>query len=229
MNCAKITVTGSGTGFTGPDLFVANLASVNSVKSVLGSDVIYPDPGPSVEYGGDGKTAPPTGLVVTGSGSSSGGAAGSNSGASSPSVAMTVAGGASTPSASHAVNRVASNNATALGAGFSGQSTSTTFMTVTATSAVINAVDGGTQSTPTVLAAGNLTASTPAAAVPSANAVATSGGCTSGALVCSSDGTQFAMCNGGTPTAFQAVAPGTACRNGAIGFARVMRERGLGF
>jgi len=61
MNCAKITVTGGGSGFNGPPVFVANLASVNPMKTVLGTDVIFPDPGPSVEYGGDGKTAPPVG------------------------------------------------------------------------------------------------------------------------------------------------------------------------
>lgn len=64
MNCAKITVTGGGTGVDGPDLFVANLAAVNNVKTVLGSDVIYPDPGSSVEFGGDGKTAPPIGVAA---------------------------------------------------------------------------------------------------------------------------------------------------------------------
>jgi hypothetical protein len=64
MNCAKITVTGGGTGFSGPELFVANLAAVNSVKTELGTDVIYPDPGSSVEFGGDGKTSPPIGVAA---------------------------------------------------------------------------------------------------------------------------------------------------------------------
>jgi hypothetical protein len=64
MNCAKITVTGGGTGIDGPALFVANLAAVNSVKTVLGSDVIYPDPGSSVEFGGDGKRAAPIGVAA---------------------------------------------------------------------------------------------------------------------------------------------------------------------
>jgi hypothetical protein len=64
MNCAKITVTGNGQGFDGPDLFVANLGAVNTVKTQLGSDVIFPDPGPNVEFGGDGKRAPPIGVEV---------------------------------------------------------------------------------------------------------------------------------------------------------------------
>jgi len=67
MNCAKINVTGNGSGLDGPDLFVANLASVNSFKTQLGSDVIFPNPGQSVEFGGDGTRAPPIGFVVVGS------------------------------------------------------------------------------------------------------------------------------------------------------------------
>ena len=88
MNCAKVTITNGGSGFTGPDVFVANLAAVNNVKTVLGSDVVYPDPGSSVEFGGDGKTAPPVGVAAvavpaagSGSGSGAGSGAGSGSGA----------------------------------------------------------------------------------------------------------------------------------------------------
>jgi len=64
MNCAKITVTGNGQGFNGPALFVANLGAVNNIKTELGSDVIFPDPGDSVEFGGDGKRAPPVGFTA---------------------------------------------------------------------------------------------------------------------------------------------------------------------
>lgn len=92
MNCAKVTITNGGSGFTGPDVFVANLAAVNSAKTVLGSDVIYPDPGSSVEFGGDGKTAPPVGVAAvavpaSGSGAGSGAGAGSGSGSGSGSAA----------------------------------------------------------------------------------------------------------------------------------------------
>jgi len=91
MNCAKVTITNGGSGFTGPDIFVANLPAVNSVKTVLGSDVIYPDPGSSVEYGGDGKRAAPIGVeAVAASGSGSG--SGSGAGESGASVAPTVGG-----------------------------------------------------------------------------------------------------------------------------------------
>ncbi len=107
MNCAKVTITNGGSGFSGPDVFVANLPAVNNVKTVLGMDVIYPDPGNSVEFGGDGKTAPPVGVVVAGAGSGSGSGAGAGAGGSQTSVPLlvggpttmkTVAGTALTPS-----------------------------------------------------------------------------------------------------------------------------------
>lgn len=56
MNCAPITVTASDASTKRaaasddyPELFVANLDSVNSCKTSPGTDVVYPDPGPNVE------------------------------------------------------------------------------------------------------------------------------------------------------------------------------------
>lgn len=59
MNCAPITVTSSSSSKRSgelvtraddyPELFVANLDSVNSCKTSPGTDVVYPDPGPNVE------------------------------------------------------------------------------------------------------------------------------------------------------------------------------------
>ena len=104
MNCAKVTITSGGSGFSGPEVFVANLPAVNNVKTVLGMDVIYPDPGNSVEFGGDGKTAPPVGVVaVAGSGSGSGAGAGGSPTSvpplvGGPTTMKTVAGTAATPS-----------------------------------------------------------------------------------------------------------------------------------
>ncbi|KAJ0109730.1 hypothetical protein J7T55_004279 [Diaporthe amygdali] len=61
MNCAPITVTAGKTkranegvsliprADTYPELFVANLDSVNSCKTSPGTDVVYPDPGQNVE------------------------------------------------------------------------------------------------------------------------------------------------------------------------------------
>ncbi|ROW01231.1 hypothetical protein VMCG_05913 [Cytospora schulzeri] len=55
MNCAPITVTAGSSSKTKrddvsyPELFVANLESINSCKTTSGTDVVFPDPGPNVE------------------------------------------------------------------------------------------------------------------------------------------------------------------------------------
>jgi hypothetical protein len=58
---------------------------------------------------------------------------------------------------------------------------------------------------------------------------ATGGSCTEGSLVCSTDGTKFSMCVNGVAGPPQAVAAGTACRNGAIGYAKMIRKRRVWF
>lgn len=55
MNCAPITVTTSSSSkskrddVSYPELFVANLESINSCETTSGTDVVFPDPGPNVE------------------------------------------------------------------------------------------------------------------------------------------------------------------------------------
>lgn len=55
MNCAPITVTASSSSkakrddVSYPELFVANLGSINSCKTTSGTDVVFPDPGSNVE------------------------------------------------------------------------------------------------------------------------------------------------------------------------------------
>lgn len=62
---------------------------------------------------------------------------------------------------------------------------------------------------------------------PANGAAIVSDSCTDGTLVCSADGTMFSMCVGGKMTIPQPVAPGTACRDGAIGYAKFIRRRPL--
>lgn len=101
MNCASITV-GSGKGSERrssgldsskyPSLFVAN-AGVNQCATVEGIDVVYPNPGPNVVYGGSyASSKPTTPAGFTGSNcvapgaSSAGSATVDSSAASSPSA-----------------------------------------------------------------------------------------------------------------------------------------------
>jgi hypothetical protein len=87
MNCAPVTVVGTSSSFTGPRMFEANIFGGTCI-TVEGVDVVYPNPGSSVQFGGafvGGKTGPPTvltpcnfdqnqNLTVTGSGTTSVGA-----------------------------------------------------------------------------------------------------------------------------------------------------------
>lgn len=61
MNCAHVTISGNNGGSLSgrPDIFVANVGSKgNNCKTVEGSDVLYPNPGPEVENTSS-RTAPP--------------------------------------------------------------------------------------------------------------------------------------------------------------------------
>ncbi|KAK8171085.1 hypothetical protein BKA80DRAFT_195548, partial [Phyllosticta citrichinensis] len=52
MNCAVVNIQNSGSGnlCSLPNLFVANLDSINSCVVPEGTDAVYPNPGPDVEY-----------------------------------------------------------------------------------------------------------------------------------------------------------------------------------
>lgn len=90
QNCAVVTITNGGSGLSPsvyPTPFVAN-AGVNDCTTIEGQDVVFPEPGPNVRYGGSyagGAPAPGTGIVGTncyGPGES-GGSTGSGSGSGS--------------------------------------------------------------------------------------------------------------------------------------------------
>jgi hypothetical protein len=79
MNCAVVTITGgASSALDGPGMFVANVG--NGCGTTEGTDVVFPDPGSDIVYGGDAaKRAPPTGncgarkTVFTGGGSTGSG------------------------------------------------------------------------------------------------------------------------------------------------------------
>lgn len=59
MNCAAVTVANGGSGLTGPTPFVAN-ANVNECHTVENTDVVFPDPGSVIHYGGSYVSTKPT-------------------------------------------------------------------------------------------------------------------------------------------------------------------------
>ncbi|KAL7422423.1 hypothetical protein Q5752_003071 [Cryptotrichosporon argae] len=87
QNCAVITVENGGSGLTGPTPFVAN-ADVNSCTTIENIDVVFPDPGDTVIYGGSYASSKPTtaagytGSDCVGPSASASGSAGATAGAS---------------------------------------------------------------------------------------------------------------------------------------------------
>jgi hypothetical protein len=59
QNCASVEITGGGSGLTGPAPFVAN-ANVNECATIENIDVVFPNPGSSVKYGGSYASTRPT-------------------------------------------------------------------------------------------------------------------------------------------------------------------------
>jgi len=113
QNCAVVTVTNGGSGLTGPAPFVANVG-VNDCHTIEGVDVVFPNPGPNVAYGGKYASSKPTapagftgsncdgngGSASAGNGKADASAVASSS--SSAPVAAAAASGSSTKSSSPA-------------------------------------------------------------------------------------------------------------------------------
>ncbi|KAL1747108.1 hypothetical protein HDZ31DRAFT_72442 [Schizophyllum fasciatum] len=104
MNCAMITIEDGGSGLDNyPDVFVAQLSSINSCTVAEGVDVLYPSPGDQVEReDGDSNLGKPTGdcgpvSSSNGGSSSSGGSSNGGTGTGSgPSSSFTAGAGAGT-------------------------------------------------------------------------------------------------------------------------------------
>jgi hypothetical protein len=210
MNCAPVVVVGTaGSTFTAPRIFEANIFGQGKCNTVEGVDVVYPNPGNSVQFGGafvGGNTGPATVLAncdfdqnvmltTTGGTASVGkGTSTSNSTAADP-----VASVASSPVASAAADPVADP---------------------------VPTVVAGTQTTlATVVAAAAATPISSPAAAPVVNETGAPAGtaCSpDGSITCAADGLHWSMCDHGALVDMGSVAAGTTCANGQI-----TRKRGL--
>jgi hypothetical protein len=210
MNCAPVVVVGkAGSSFTGPQIFEANIFGQGKCNTVEGVDVVYPNPGPSVQFGGSfvgGNTGPATVLANcdfdqnvmltttggTASASAGKGTTGSNSTVADPVSEPAVASVAPDPTTSVVV----------------GKTTQTTLVTVTAAATPVSAPV------------------TPAPAVaPVVNDTGAAAGtaCSpDGSITCAADGLHWSMCDQGVLVDMGSVAAGTTCADGTI-----TRKRGL--
>jgi hypothetical protein len=199
MNCAPITVTGGKDDKSSfeslPDMAIANVAAQGSTCITKeGIDYEYKNPGKYVTKTGNGPFGPlcVSGSQVSGSGS---GSTQPQAPAPAPAPAPPAAPQAPPPSA---VASPSSNKQT---------STLRTVITVTAPSGPLSTPKADSPAAP----APPLTSQNPAApAAPDDSTCSPDG-----SIICSADGTQFALCNFGK-AAFQPVAEGTKCVGGKI-------------
>ncbi|KAI1321927.1 hypothetical protein F5Y16DRAFT_388152 [Xylariaceae sp. FL0255] len=225
MNCAPISLTG-GTGGSKraaasyPQLGVFNLAEINSCKSVLSSDPVYPDPGPNVQKPGTdnafeditGTNCVPKGQTTAGSLGSGSGSGSSPSGGDSSSTAAASSTAASSPASSPAAS---STTASAPAA-----TTSVTGFQTTTLSA--SSSPASTTTTP-VAASSTPAAASSSAAAPSSSPSSSPGGSTTGGLsgACTNEGTfncvggtQYQQCASGSWSVLMAMPSGTKCQEG---------------
>lgn len=132
MNCAVVTIGSSGSklkarALSGPSIFLANIG--NGCTTAPNTDVVFPNPGSVVEYGGNSADrAPPVGScqgqVLTGGGGDTSGGNSGNSGNSEASGTSTMSSIKYAPTG------------TSTGAGGQGKTTVTTFSYVYSTTFV---------------------------------------------------------------------------------------------
>ncbi|KAL1704680.1 hypothetical protein EV121DRAFT_259339 [Schizophyllum commune] len=185
MNCAMVTIENGGSGLDSyPDMFVAQLSSINSCTIAEGIDVKYPNPGDQVETADGAKLGDPTGDC---------GATGSTSGGSSGGSASSSAGGAGGAGATGASSAGGAGASASVSIGIGGGSGSAPTSAAGASSAAASATgvnnggDGGVGDLSSALggassAVGGAGASaTSAASGSSATGAAGSSGSTGGA------------------------------------------------
>ncbi|ERT01676.1 uncharacterized protein SPSK_07563 [Sporothrix schenckii 1099-18] len=261
MNCAPVTITGkaakrdaieardgsasssSSSSSALPNLFVANLASINSCKTTTSTDPVYPDPGPNLLKPSKMTTnfQPPSGTDCfplgassnssSGSGSGTGSGSGSGSGSSSVGAGSASSAGPVVASSSKATSVAApATTLTTRTKSASSSATGTANGTATATGGVFVTVStgapGATGASKT--ASGTTPSTTPASAVSPASAApkasgsasssgsggGLSGACTTEGMFNCIGGTRFQQCASGTWTALQAMPAGTKCQDG---------------
>ncbi|KAI1085379.1 hypothetical protein F5B20DRAFT_574895 [Whalleya microplaca] len=241
MNCAPITVTGGGgkvkreanetmellTARDGalPELFVANLATINDCKTEPSTDPEYPDPGPNVQKPGTknnfakvtGSNCVPKGATQ---GSSSGGDAGSSATpADSSSSAAPAAGSASAAPGSGSGNNGMYNPGADAGSG-SGSGSSGAASSAAAAPSGFQTSVVATSAQPAETSAAATQASS---AAPAASSGAAAGGSTAGGLTgaCQSEGTfnciggsSYQQCASGTWSTVMQMPATTKCKEG---------------
>jgi hypothetical protein len=215
QNCANVDITGGSGDGNFPPLFVANLASVNSVATTEGTDVLFPDPGEFVTTmsATNGHNFPKATVASGDSGSGPGGysapTATSAPAYSAPASAPAYSAPASSAPAYSAPTQVASQIQS-----YDNQKQKQTYTTfATATSAAAAALSTAAPSSEAAAPTGYSSGSSNAGSSNTSSSDSTQ--CSEdGALVCIGDDS-FGICDHGAAVK-RPLAKGTACTNGVI-------------
>jgi len=236
MNCAAVEISGGAKDDTEFDALPEMAVNIDGVgktpcKSVEDHDYSYENPGKYVTRNGTGPYMPlcggastPGGFVTPGGAGGAPAAGGSapaapaNPGIPSPAVPVIPSPVASASVAASGSMGAPAGSVSPAPSAASGAQTSTLRTIVTVTASQGPPPAGVTPVSPPASAAPSASGATPpsAPASPSQAPGAAVSACSpDGAIICSPDGTQFALCNHGKAV-FQAVAGGTTCTGGKI-------------
>lgn len=235
MNCAPITVSGGTDNDDAlkslPAMFVANIPTTECTTTE-GDDVVFPDPGSSVETAGSATPGKPTGPKC-GAAAAPADSYGSNT-SDSPTTTQAPGYGAGSGSPSNeASTLVIPTYGVAKGVG--DVVTATTLATVTA-SGYSSVATGSTQATgapqlPTSYSESSAGSDTSQSTDTGSNGTTSTGGCTSGAVQCNSPGnvvcigdSQWGLCNIDNCAVPRDLAAGTSCSGGVVSKRHVSRH-----
>jgi hypothetical protein len=215
QNCAAVELTGGSGDGKFPPLFVANLASVNSLATTENSDVLFPSPGEFVTTmsATDGTNFP---KATVGGGQGGGeGAPSSYAAPTQTSAPAYTAPAYSAPAATSVASQVSSSGIAASYDNQKGRQTQTTFATLTSTQQQSVAAPSAAVPAPTGYSSGSSNAES--------NSTSSGTSCPEdGALICiGSD--SFGICDHGSAVS-RPLAQGTVCKDGVISGANRFRR-----
>ncbi|KAL8279132.1 hypothetical protein RQP46_008388 [Phenoliferia psychrophenolica] len=211
MNCAVVDVTGTSKSYTGPGLFRANTQGATQCRTVENEDVVYPNPGPSVQYLDSTTTKSSAATVLSPCSTdqdtsvtvTSNGGTVSGSSSSSGSSARSSSSSSKLASSSQIASAIATSSESATSS-------------VEFSAAVVGKVAIAAGATTTSTSSSRLaTSQSSTAIVASASSAATSEDSSSTYITCTST-TTWSLCGGGTCYPMGSVADGTQCVDGAI-------------
>ncbi|KAI0829501.1 lytic polysaccharide monooxygenase [Hypoxylon sp. FL0890] len=238
MNCAPITVTGGKSKRSDnetleilprdsqfPELFVANLADINSCKTEPGTDPEYPDPGPNVVRPGtnnkfakvQGDNCVPKGVKSGGSsgnnnsnaGGSNSGNSGSGAGSSGSSSGNESSSSPTTPSSSAAPTTSSSSMGGSLPGVF------LTSVTKGGNSSMSPTSTPSSSSVPAVVSSATpVGSSAPASSGSSGSVTGLTGPCTAEGMFNCIGGTHYQQCASGSWSVVMQMPPTTRCAEG---------------